>query len=129
MQKILDDTSLLLCDKSTESELSPMEYVGNFLERLTCSVHEEFVLPSRRFQNSSGSQHVLDISPKYSQDQLIRLLLFLFNGPPEPFELLQCKSTTTEEELKLFFKRLCIHNRTCYTFLEVNNLPYELQEV
>jgi hypothetical protein len=54
----------------------------------------------------------------------------VFGGVPEPFEVFHCRPTVTEEELRLFLnpKRATKHPFQ-YLILEVNKLPYQLQEV
>lgn len=64
----------------------------------------------------------------YSHVQLIRLITELYEGVPEPFEVFRCSSRTTQEELHLFIERLRHHSLT-YLILEVNKLPFKLQEV
>ena len=65
---------------------------------------------------------------KCSHNELVYLILSIYKGPPEPFELLRCYSTTTEEELRIFMKRILEHPRM-YIILYVNYLPHFLQEV
>ena len=70
----------------------------------------------------------LHYAPGYNQSQLIRLISQIYNGVPECFEVLQCRPTTTAEELTVFMERVKYHPLP-YLVLLVNNLPYKLQEV
>lgn len=63
-----------------------------------------------------------------SHSELVYLILNIYRGPPEPFEFLRCCPTTTEEELRIFMKRILEHPRM-YIILYVNYLPHFLQEV
>ena len=72
--------------------------------------------------------HLLHYCPAYSQDQLIRLIVSIYNGVPEAFEVFHCYPSSTEEELDLFMKRVAKHPLQ-YLILEVNRLPFRLQEV
>ena len=60
--------------------------------------------------------------------KLMYLVLNIYQGTPEPFEYLRCSPLTTEEELKIFMKRVLEHPRM-YIILNVNSLPHFLQEV
>ena len=126
--------------KSLEGKLhlttstSPMDVAGLFLEELFNQEHmHSFILPTccKREDThhiSSKPVKILHSAFGYSQSQLIRLILGIYGGPPGAFEVLHCKPSTTEQELKLFMKRIAQHPRQ-YLVLEVNNLPYQLQEV
>ena len=71
---------------------------------------------------------LLHFCPDYSQDRLVRVIVGLYNGVPESFEVFHCRPTTTEEELNLFLKRASKYPLQ-YLILEVNKLSYKLQEV
>ena len=68
------------------------------------------------------------ITHLYTQDRLIRMIVGLYSGVPESFEVFHCRQSTTEEELNLFLKRASKHPLQ-YLILEVNKLSYKLQEV
>jgi hypothetical protein len=70
----------------------------------------------------------LHFCPGYTQDGLIRVIIGLYSGVPESFEVFRCRCNTTEGELNLFLKRAAKFP-TQYLILEVNKLPYKLQEV
>ena len=70
----------------------------------------------------------LHYCPGYLQAQLIRLIISIYNGVPEAFEIFHCHPTSTEEDFSLFLKRVAKHPLQ-YLVLEVNRLPFKLQEV
>ena len=70
----------------------------------------------------------LHYCPRYLQAQLIRLIISIYNGVPEAFEIFHCHPTSTEEDFSLFLKRVTKHPLQ-YLVLEVNRLPFKLQEV
>ena len=66
----------------------------------------------------------------FSQSQLLRLVISIYGGVPEAFEVYHCRSTSTEEEIRLFMNPKRATKRPFqYLILEVNKLPYRLQEV
>jgi hypothetical protein len=71
---------------------------------------------------------LLHFCPGYTQDRLICMIIGLYSGVPESFEVFHCRSNTTEGELNLFLKRAAKFPLQ-YLILEVNKLPYKLQEV
>ena len=106
-----------------------MLVVGEFLDAL---LHDH-VLVERPFITSPTLHDViaqpLYFCPEYSQVDFLCFILTIFSGVlPEAYQVLRCKATTTEEELGLFLKR-ADHNLTHYLMLNVNMLPFKLQEV
>ena len=117
------------------TQQSPMDVVGLFLNQVFTS-KEISPLPTRLLhsRSSSPSSHLTNIlhsAPGFTQSQLIRLILQIYGGPPEVFEVLHCKPATTEQELKIFMRRVTqtLKQPRQYLVLEVNQLPYNLQEV
>ena len=117
----------------------PVKIVGTFLN----SLFEDHSLPHRchpsspllRPRSITGSlslvqefTQLLHFCPSYTQDRLIRVIVGLYSGVPESFEVFHCRSNTTEGELNLFLKRAAKFPLQ-YLILEVNKLPYKLQEV
>lgn len=120
----------------------PVKIVGAFLNFL----FEDHSLPHRCCRSSASSPllrprsltgslsfvqefvQLLHFCPGYTQDRLIRVIVGLYSGVPESFEVFHCRSNTTEEELNLFLKRAAKFPLQ-YLILEVNKLPYKLQEV
>ena len=111
-----------------------MEAVGGFLGEL---LHNH-KLPRRSFKGMQRPRSVsqllgttnqsLHYAPKYSQAQLIQLIVSIYGGVPKSFEVFHCRSTSTEEELSLFLERVA-KQPLRYLVLEVNELPFRLQEV
>ena len=111
-----------------------MDIVGSFLDQrylFDQAKVEEWSLPvryNRKYASLPQANNVLYNATGYTQSELVRLILGLYGGPPEAFEFLHCKPATTEQELRLLMKR-AIHHPRLYLIAEVNNLPYQLQEV
>ena len=126
--------------------VSPMKVVGDFVNNLFQVFNRESPpsLPKRykdelsQFSSSKTVQissqpeykfvNVLHSALGFTQGELVGLVLRIYGGPPEPFELLHCNCSTTENEIRLFMKRVHQHPR-CYLVIEVNHLPFQLQEV
>ena len=113
-----------------------MEIAGGFLGDLL----QNHPLPRRstkvvrrvnsatQFPGTSDANQFLHHAPKYSQSQLLRLIVSIYGGVPESFEVFRCRASTTQEELSLFLER--VERRPLrYLILEVNKLPFRLQEV
>ena len=106
-----------------------MRVVGTFLGM----VFNNHSLPKRCGENvsrhsSSDPTQLLHYCPRYSQLQLICLIISIYDGVPEAFEVFHCHPSSTEEEIRLFLKRVAKHPLQ-YLILEVNLLPFRLQEV
>ena len=111
-----------------------MEVVGSFLdlrylfdqvELKKCSLPVRY---NKEYASLSQANNVLYNASLCTESELVRLILGLYGGPPEAFEFLHCKPTTTEQDLRLLMKRAVQHPRL-YLLAEVNDLPYQLQEV
>ena len=130
---------------------SPVHIVGGFLSHLfqghvlpqgsSCSpMQSTLFFPRLRTRSVSWKYEYaqsLHYCANFSQGELICHIISLYShvpesvgkrGIPECFEVLRCQSTTSEEELSLFLKRASQYPRQ-YIVLEVNKLPYKLQEV
>ena len=116
-----------------------MDVVGSFLHHLfSLEDAKHWLLPicsssrySETIQSSASSSQlvsVLHCATDYTQSMLIRLVLEIYSGPPEAFEIFHCKPETSEQEVKLFMKRMSHYPRQ-YLILEINRLPYQRQEV
>ena len=130
--------------KPVGNDLAPMNVVGSFLSSLFQVLNREashslpmrysdaFSLPTSSqtmtFSQQPEEKFVLHSALNFTQGELVGLVLRIYGGPPEPFELLHCNNFTTEEEVKLFMKRVYHHPRQ-YLVLEFNHLPFQLQEV
>ena len=113
-----------------------MHVVGEFL----MMVFSNHSLPKRcceslspphsvsRLSFSPEPTQLLHYCPGYSQIQLIRLVISIYDGVPEAFEVFHCSPSSTKEELGLFLKRAAKHPLH-YLVLEVNRLSFKVQEV
>ena len=81
-----------------------------------------------RMSISPKCSQVLHSCPGFTQNELIPMILSIFNGVPEPFQIFHCQPSSTKEELDLFLKRATKFPIT-HLILEVNKLPFQLQEV
>ena len=106
--------------------LGMMETVGCFLKELQANV--KYVLPLPEVFHEFPL--VLHCGSSYSQSEIILKIIGIYmnNGLPQPFEVFHCSPETTEEDLHLFKKRVLEHCRH-YLILQVNRLPFRLQEV
>ena len=124
------------CLKDIESDDPPMHVVGRFLALLFTNhklpTRSEPSLPRHRSLTSLSLSHdftqLLHYCPGFTQGQLIQTVIGICSGIPEAFEVFHCRPTTTEGELTLFLKRSAKH-RLRSLVLEVNRLPFKLQEV
>ena len=112
-----------------------MEIVGGFLGDLL----QNHTPPRRstkvirrpsatQFPGTSDANQFLHHAPKYRQSQLVRLIVSIYGGVPESFEVFHCRASSTKEELGLFLERV-EKKPLRYLILEVNKLPFRLQEV
>ena len=104
--------------------------VGIFLNSLLkdcarCSVVKSPCPPSYVAEEFSQP---LYSCPTYTQIDLICLILSIFSRIPNTCKILHCKVSTTDEELGLFLKRVEKYHAE-YLMLDVNKLPFKLQEV
>ena len=118
--------------KSISRSSSSISAVGSFLndifESKPCLEAEGL---AQRYQWNVRAQYLesdLLVAKNYTQSQLIHLIISVYNGIPEHFEILRCQSTTTEHDLRRFMKRVLLLPRL-YIIVEVNVLSFDLQEV
>lgn len=113
----------------SEDATSPMLIVGQFLNILLQNLSpQKFLVSKSSLQQSDVANQPLYYCPSSSQADLISLILNVFAGSPQPYQMLHCQATTSEEELGLFLKRVEKHPAH-YLILAVNELPFKLQEV
>ena len=109
----------------------PFELCGKFLEAL---VKDKTVVcylyPSRRMLPGSTTPkgHMVHVACSCSPDQVFRLLLHIYGGLPESFEMMRCSSATSTEELELFLQRTIMIQYRTYVLVNVNQLNTALQE-
>ena len=121
-QEILPDSS-----QEQSCKEGAMPAVGHFLKLLQERV-EDYMLPFSTYDEPKEHPLMLHYGPNYNQTKLIQMIITIYNGIPQPFEFFHCFPDTSEEELHLFMKRAARHPHQ-YLLLEVNNLPFKLQEV
>ena len=131
---------------------SPVHVVGAFLGQLfqdhalplgsSSSPLQTTLMRTKSVSFKHEFSQSLHYCPNFSQGELITTIIGLYNavpetigvmllpsrGIPESFDIVRCQSTTTDEELRLFLTRASQYPRV-YVILEVNKLPYKVQEV
>ena len=128
-----------MCKKTIRKTDPPIYAVGLFLHHLfdghslpcrswIISPVRPQIMPSLSSSSAFNFVQILHFCPAYTQDRLIQVIFSIYSGVPESFEVFRCRPTTNEEELNLFFHRISKYPRH-YLVLEVNRLPYMLQEV
>jgi len=50
-------------------------------------------------------QEVVRYGPDYDNEKLLRLLIEIYDGVPESYEVFHCSEDSTEENLRLFLHR------------------------
>lgn len=113
---------------ATESS-SSIEIVGLFMKNLfeyNSSLETEGL--AQRYGSNFQAEHDILVAKQYDQRKLIHLIISIYNGIPEHFDILRCCSTTTKHDLDSFMRRVLLMPRL-YVILEVNCLSFELQEV
>ena len=81
-----------------------------------------------KMRQDEGFLQILHICPGFTQQNLITLMLNIFGGVPEPFQIFRCQSSSKIGELDLFLKR-ATQFPVPHLILEVNKLTVDLQEV
>ena len=130
-------TVLIKCQHELMKCQTPMLTISMFLSELLLN-HS---LPTRiktarkstmsvagRMSITPECSQVLHSCPGFTQNELIPLILSIFDGIPEPFQMFRCQSSSTQEELDLFLQRAAKF-AIPHLILEVNRLPFQLQEV
>ena len=81
-----------------------------------------------RVPTAPEASQVLHSCPGFTQKELIPLILNIFGGVPEPFQIFRCQVSSKQEDLDLFLQRATQFS-ILHLILEVNKLPFHLQEV
>eukprot|EP00731_Ephydatia_muelleri_P026783 Em0018g883a len=120
-----------------QHEQTPMLTISMFLSALLLN-HSlpTRIKPAQRLMTrvtglmpvSLECSQVLHSCPGFTQNKLIPMILSIFDGVPEPFQIFRCQPLSTLEELDLFLQRAAKFPIT-HLILEVNKLPFQLQEV
>ena len=108
---------------------SSIEIVGYYMKKIfesNYSLETEHL--AQRYELPVELEQDILIAKQYDQQKLIHLIISIYNGIPEHFDILRCCSTTTEHDLNSFMRRVLLIPRL-YLILEVNRLSFELQEV
>lgn len=107
-----------------------IDAVGAFLTELENSrTLQSCGLPSLALTTSEMRRPLLlHYASNFSHFDLIRLIIRIYEGLPQPYEILHCNHQTSEEEISLFMKRALKYPRQ-YMMLEVDKLTYRIQEV
>ncbi|KAL5475165.1 hypothetical protein EMCRGX_G027231 [Ephydatia muelleri] len=117
------ETLLNQCQHKLMKCQTPMHAISMFLSALLLN-HS---LPTRIPMTSVAAQIVVHSCPGFTQTELIPIILSIFNGVPEPFQIFRCQSSSTQVELDLFLRRAATFPIP-HLILEVNRLPFQLQE-
>ena len=124
--------------RDINQEIPPMQIVGQFLDALFNDKQNQLpkrsssttLVPHRLFSHLLlyDVTHPLHFCPHYNQSQLIQTVVGICCGVPEAFEVFRCQSSTKMGQLSLFLERAARHSLRSIV-LEVNKLPFKLQEV
>ena len=119
------------CKSSISSGYHPFELCGKFLDALVMDPGAaNHLYPKRRVLAGSPMPkgHIVHIADTFSPDQVFRLLLEIYQGLPESFELMRCTPVTSREELDLFLRRSMMIQYRTFVMVNVNHLSTDLQE-
>ena len=129
LQVLLHEKNYEKCDKF---ERTPMHIVGEFIALLFEQLSSDKLKKRRPCVEHSSVQatYILHSLPGYSQSEIMRLIIQIYGGVPEFFEVLRCQNITTKEDLRLFLNPMRATKQPFqYLVLEVNRLSYHVQEV
>ena len=127
-QELLGD-----CTSLATSETS-LKIVGKFLDDLFGNEKiKEYAFPKRFCKSMSSEYHhrspfTLHAALGFSPAQVIKLILTICHGFPEFYQVFNCHTMATVQNLQLFLDR-AVHHQSTYILIGVNKLPYHLQEV
>lgn len=122
-----------LSPTSTETTISSLEAVGGLVDALIDdeklkqkSLLDQVMSPAITKRAHCG--HVVHLADGFTSEQLLRLVVHIYNGLPESFEFFWCNSTTSALELDLFLPRASSFHGRMFVLVEVNAMTTELQE-
>lgn len=109
----------------------PVEVVGKFLDKfLSIKKYQSSLVFTEPDLHHEGYDFNLYSALNYSNMEVVRLIFWIFKKRfPYSFQLLQCSSSTCEEELTLFFQRMDHYPNFLYLILGINRLTMEMQQV
>ncbi len=93
-----------------------------------CSTPVKHAGDIKILKRSNNINQPLFCCSKFSDENLLCLVLGLYSGIPKNYHILKCQDINSEEELKLFLNRSKLHFGQ-YVLVGVNKLPFNLQEV
>lgn len=119
-------------DDLMKCQTAPLHSISIFLSELLEKPHplpivKKSLSAARKSIPPEGFQ-VLHSCIGFTQKELISQILSIFGGIPEQFQIFRCQLSSTQEELALFLQR-ATKFRILHLILEVNKLPFHLQEV
>lgn len=126
----------------SSASVSPLEMVGQFLQRLfkcpteqaptssvSCTSHSP-TLSAVGYMPLLVTPFILHSLHDFTRKDVVRLIFQIFQDPlPTSYQLLRCSGKTQREDLELFFTRIDQWENHHYLILGVNLLSNELQEV
>ena len=134
---VILQTVLNKCQHELKKCQTPMLTISMFLSELflnhslptgTKTVQRSTMRVAGQMSNFLDCSQVLHSCPGFTQNELIPLILSIFDGIPKPFQIFRCQSSSLQEELDLFLQR-ATKFAIPHLILEVNKLPFQLQEV
>ena len=101
------------------------DFIGSFTNDLFSEMDFSFLTPpSEENINTAFAYKCFN----FTSLQLLKFLASLYNGIPSSLQILQCNTSTSEDEVRKFFLRIVFFPGH-YTIVEVNKLNAQLQEV
>ena len=115
----------------------PVKVVGDFLHSIFANdclppairLYATFPLHSEVPAVPHRNKFTLHAVHNFIPLQMLQLIVTVFDGVPNSFQIFQCTQNTTEQQLDIFFDRAFHWNDLRYLLLGVNYLHNELQEV
>lgn len=110
-----------------------LEVTGKFVQFLLSKIPRGSVLNDMKSNQRSSDQtstFQLYTAISFTNMELVCLIFYIFgNKFPLPFQLLQCSTSCTKEDLQLFFERVDKYPEYKYLLLGINHLSMEVQQV
>ena len=114
-----------------------MEIVGPFLHKVIMEKSDQepvsilVSLSSMKLEMSLqiDSRFMLHSVHGFTPEQMLELIFTVFQCVPKSFQLFKCSTSTTKQQLELFFNRIEQWKAIQYLIIGVDCLSNELQEV